>query len=136
MIVNTIDKTKSQMSDNNETSPQQTPPTKPKNRSIKSAESHIALLQARAEKIKKTLADIEQAKQKKEDALKRLQASAATPRSTITHQKVLIGAMLMHEFESNPKLEAQVRARLDTWLTRDRDRAAFGFAPLPATTES
>lgn len=118
------------MSDNDKEQIQQPTSQQPKNRSIKSAESQIALLQKRAAKIKETLEAIERAKTAKEEALKRLQASAATPRATVTHQKVLIGAMLMHEFESNPKLEAQVRARLDAWLTRDRDRAAFGFAPL------
>lgn len=120
--------------DNKESSQQPTPSQQPKNRSIKSAEAKIVLLQKRADDLKDALSKIEEAKQKKEEALKRLQAASATPRSVLNHQKILIGAMLMSEMEGNQKLEAQVRARLDAFLKRDRDRAVFGFAPLPAAT--
>lgn len=46
-------------------------------------------------------------------------------------RKVLIGAMLIGEFATNKTLESEIMGRLEKWLERDDERAAFDFEPLP-----
>ena len=46
-----------------------------------------------------------------------------------TRQLILLGSYLEHQMQADPARDAQVRAGLETFLTRPYDRAAFDLPP-------
>jgi hypothetical protein len=53
-----------------------------------------------------------------------------------TRKKILVGSMYLDAMASDPAKLERLHERLDTFLTRDSDRALFGFDPLPEAKES
>lgn len=127
------------MSDNDTTSqsPEQEQKPKSEHKSrLQAASDRVKELEARANKLRETLASVERAKIEKEKTLEKLQHVAATPRATINKRKILIGAMIMKDMDDDPKLHKQILARLDEFLDRETDRKAFDLparaaAPTP-----
>lgn len=103
---------------------------KPLSRSAVAAQKRIDALEAKLKRIEEEREKVEQAKRAQAKKLEKLHREAATPRATVNRQKMLIGAMVFEECKSNPKIDGQIKAKLNSWLTRDRDRQAFGLAPL------
>jgi len=54
-------------------------------------------------------------------------AVAKKSRADDTRRKILVGSLLMEMMESDAELKASITARLQSYLTRDHDRALFGF---------
>ena len=48
-----------------------------------------------------------------------------------TRRLILLGTLIEHEIAQQPAERTRVMARLETFLTRDRDRALFGLEPRP-----
>jgi hypothetical protein len=48
-----------------------------------------------------------------------------------TRRRVLAGELVLKQCANDPVLAEGFRKHLDRFLTRDNDRALFGFAPLP-----
>lgn len=86
------------------------------------------------EKIKALETKLKQEKAKKQK-MAAIQRSAETKalRAKDTRKKILLGAFLMERMEKNPDYAAKAVAGLDSFLSRDDDRALFGLAPLPKT---
>jgi len=103
---------------------------KPVSRSATAAQKRIDALEAKLKRIEEERVKVEQARREQAKKLEKLHEEAATPRAAVNRQKMLIGAMIFEECKRNPKVDGQIKAKLNTWLTRDRDRQAFGLAPL------
>jgi large subunit ribosomal protein L7/L12 len=84
-------------------------------------------LRERLAKIKARLQNLE--------AKKRAKASKAA-RAADTRRKILIGSMLLADFENNAETKARLLARLDKYLTRDDDRALFDLSPSPPSASA
>ena len=59
----------------------------------------------------------------------------AIKRKADTRRKVLAGAAVLDESEHNAKYKTALYGLLERFLTREDDRALFGFEPLPASPE-
>lgn len=75
-----------------------------------------------------------EAKKQKMDAMKRA-AETKAQRAHDTRKKILLGAFLMERMGKSPEYAAKVMPGLGEFLKRDDDRALFGLAPLPKSTE-
>ena len=67
---------------------------------------------------------------------KKRAAEQKAHRAQDTRKKILLGAFLMARMEKNPEYAAKVMPGFDAFLIRDDERALFGLAPLPKTTEA
>jgi hypothetical protein len=94
---------------------------------------------AMAKKIDDEIAAIEEklkqakAKKQKMEAATRA-AEAKALRASLDHRKILLGALLMRRMEMSPDYASKVLKEMDSFLTRDRDRKAFGLEPLAAVS--
>ncbi len=65
------------------------------------------------------------------ERMRRVQARlSAQERRQRTRRLILIGTLVEHEITENPSRRSRLNARLDAFLTRDRDRELFGLKPL------
>ena len=53
-----------------------------------------------------------------------------------TRRKILIGAVVMQEMESQPDIDAWIRKLLNERLLKNRDRVLFDLAELPSPAPS
>lgn len=85
-----------------------------------------------AETVKILEEKLKQAKAKlqKEEAQKRAAESKAQ-RTAENRRKVLIGAMMLDGIKKGQIGESAFLGSMDKYLTRDDERALFGFPPLP-----
>ena len=60
-------------------------------------------------------------------AAKKKLGEAKKVKSTDNRKKMLIGAMCFERMKKDPDAEAKILAQLDKWLTRNSERAVFGF---------
>lgn len=92
-----------------------------------------------APKIKKTRLELARERASKAAALlQKLEAldharSTGQKKQQETRRKVLIGAYMIEKMGTDESTKSAVMAGLDTWLTRQRDRALFGLEALPDT---
>jgi len=82
------------------------------------AKAKLEKLESKVDSAKKKLA-LERQKQQKAD------------RKIETRKKILLGSYYLAEFKKDPELEKKVLAKMETFLTRDHDRAVFDLPPLP-----
>ena len=61
---------------------------------------------------------------------------SAQDRRQRTRRLILIGTLVEHETAKNPKRRYRLNARLDAFLTRNRDRELFGLKPRGETETS
>lgn len=85
----------------------------------------IAQLEARIERI-------EQQKQQARERLNKAKAQkraadAKKQRRDDTRRKILLGAMLLNEMQNSDKTEQFMLAKLDSYLTSERDRQLFNL---------
>ena len=99
---------------------------------FQAASDRVKELEVRALKLRNTLESVERAKAEKQKAIEELQKKSETPRKTVVKKKILIGAMIMRDMEADPKVHKQILARLDEFLERATDRAAFDLPARPA----
>ena len=88
----------------------------------------MAALDARIKAQEEKLKQLKALKQKQE-AQKRA-AEAKRTRAEDTRRKVLVGAMMLEHMEKNEATKTNILAKLDTFLTREDDRALFGLYPV------
>jgi hypothetical protein len=90
-------------------------------------------------KVAQTLADQIQKQTDKLNALKaRKQAIVARAktleskktRAEDTRKKVLIGAAVLAQIETNPEAQERTKQMMDKFLTRDNDRLLFELSPI------
>jgi hypothetical protein len=60
---------------------------------------------------------------------------AAEKRKNENRMKILLGAYLLKKIESDESAKTQLSKELDSYLTRDDDRALFGLAPIKIAQE-
>jgi vacuolar-type H+-ATPase subunit I/STV1 len=88
-------------------------------------------LEVLTDRIEQKEATLEQLKNQRRAILNReKKALSKAAKKLEDRRKVLIGAMLMGEFVTDKNLESEIISRLEKWLERDDERAAFGFEPL------
>lgn len=85
-------------------------------------------IKAQEEKLKQL-----KALKQKQEAQKRA-ADAKRTRTQDTRRKVLVGAMMLEHMEKNEATKTNIMAKLDTFLTRDDDRALFDLYPVRKET--
>lgn len=82
--------------------------------------------------IKDQISELETQLQQKKARLEQLRRrEAQEARKRDTRLKILAGAVVLKAADQDPEFAAQLRARLNRGLTAPRDRAMFGFPPLP-----
>lgn len=54
-------------------------------------------------------------------------AEAKKNRADDTRRKILVGSLVMEMMEQDAELKRSITAKLKSYLTRDHDRALFGF---------
>ena len=86
----------------------------------------------KGEKLEKLLA---QRKALDERIKKEQNRQNAIKRKADTRRKILAGAAVLDESEHNAKYKTALYGLLERFLTRDDDRALFGFEPLPVSPE-
>jgi hypothetical protein len=99
----------------------------------KTPEERIAELDAkRAKADKKHKAEVEAIV----TAKRREQAHVLNKRrQDDTRRKILVGAMYLDCFKDDEEKMNRLKQRLDSYLTKDHDRALFDLPPLPPKTE-
>lgn len=75
----------------------------------------------------------EKAKKQKVEARKRA-AEAKLNRAQDTRRKILAGALVLEMMEQDEQAKTRFMARLDSFLTRQDDRALFGLYPKSEET--
>ena len=94
----------------------------------------LVKLEASIEAQQKKLAQLKAQRQRIE-ARDRSRAQAAT-RKQDTRRKILAGAMLLDLMSKDANLQKQMLAKLESFLTREDDRALFGLQPLAGNESS
>jgi large subunit ribosomal protein L7/L12 len=87
----------------------------------------IAAAEERAKAAAKRLRQLKSRQQDQEK--RRVYALTKGDRLADTRRKILVGAMVLQDAERDTQIHENIQARLNTYLTRDDDRALFG---LPA----
>ena len=87
----------------------------------------IAAAEERAKAAAKRLRQLKSRQQDQEK--RRVYALTKGDRLADTRRKILVGAMVLQDAERDTQIRENIQARLNTYLTRDDDRALFG---LPA----
>lgn len=90
-------------------------------------DEQIAAAEARAEAAKKRLQQLKNRQAAAE--ARELKRAMAGERADDTRRKILIGALVMHMIEEGDMQQADLTARLNTFLVRDGDRALFDLPP-------
>lgn len=90
-----------------------------------------AKVKALNEQLQKLREREKQLKAQKQAALARLRTKEASDkRKAENRMKILLGAYLLKKIESDDAAKADLNKELDSYLTRDDDRALFGLAPI------
>lgn len=85
------------------------------------------------EKAKAALKKVEQLKAQKEMAeARQLTLMIKGERASETRRKILIGAMILTSMEKDDGVKKSMLQRLDTYLSKDKDRALFDLPPVAA----
>ena len=96
----------------------ETKPKRPSSIADKIAAKEAAIVEAQ-KRLEQLKAQREAAEARKKRALN------GEARKDLNRKKMLLGSMLLHELDT----DAELKQRLDKWLTRPAERALFGLAP-------
>jgi conjugal transfer/entry exclusion protein len=81
------------------------------------------------EQIKKQQEKLTQLKAQKQAIEARVKASEAKKnRADDTRRRILIGAMVLDQWKTNPESEAKTKQALDKFLTKENDRKLFSLS--------
>lgn len=83
------------------------------------------------DQIKKQQEKLAQLKARKQAIESRLKSTESKKnRANDTRKKVLIGAAVLAQIETNPEAQERTKQMMDKFLTRDNDRLLFGLNPI------
>lgn len=105
---------------------------------MKTETDKLAEIESQIASTKQKLSQLK-ALQKKNMELRKMEEQEAA-RKADTRRKILLGAFLLERMLRDARLETETLSQLENYLTRDDERALFGFAALrpeqrPASSE-